>query len=32
MTKKQLKSEFKNVGFENSELKSLTCGITSIHY
>ena len=32
MTKKQLRHEFKNVGFENSEFKSLTCGIASIHY
>ena len=31
MTKKQLKSEFKNIGFENSEFISLTCGIASIH-
>ena len=32
MTKNQLKSEFKNIGFENSGFKSLTCGISSIHY
>ena len=32
MAKNQLKSEFKNVGFENSEFKSLTFGIASIHY
>jgi len=32
MTKKQLKMEFKNIGFENSGFKSLTCGIASIHY
>lgn len=32
MTKNQLRSEFENVGFENSEFKSLTCGIASIHY
>jgi demethylmenaquinone methyltransferase/2-methoxy-6-polyprenyl-1,4-benzoquinol methylase len=32
MTKNQLKSEFKNVGFENSGFKSLTFGIASIHY
>ncbi|HEY8803720.1 MAG TPA: bifunctional demethylmenaquinone methyltransferase/2-methoxy-6-polyprenyl-1,4-benzoquinol methylase UbiE [Clostridium sp.] len=32
MTKNQLKSEFENIGFENSGFKSLTCGISSIHY
>ncbi|MBX4264835.1 bifunctional demethylmenaquinone methyltransferase/2-methoxy-6-polyprenyl-1,4-benzoquinol methylase UbiE [Clostridium estertheticum] len=32
MTKKQLRHEFENVGFENSGFKSLTCGIASIHY
>jgi len=32
MTKKQLKSEFKNVGFENSGFKSLTCGVASLHF
>ena len=32
MTKKQLLSEFKNIGFENSGFKSLTCGVASIHY
>ncbi|MGV8980651.1 bifunctional demethylmenaquinone methyltransferase/2-methoxy-6-polyprenyl-1,4-benzoquinol methylase UbiE [Clostridium sp.] len=32
MTKKQLKMEFKNIGFENSGFKSLTCGIASLHY
>ena len=32
MTKNQLKSEFKNVGFRNSGFKSLSLGIASIHY
>jgi len=32
MTKQQLRREFKNVGFENTGFKSLTCGIASIHY
>jgi len=32
MAKNQLKSAFKNVSFENSEFKSLTFGIASIHY
>jgi len=32
MTKNQLKNEFKNIGFENSGFRSLTCGIASIHY
>lgn len=32
MTKKQLRCEFRNIGFENSGFKSLTCGIASIHY
>jgi len=32
MTKKQLLSGFKNVGFENSGFKSLTCGVASIHF
>ena len=32
MTKNQLRSEFKNVGFDNSGFKSLTFGIASIHY
>ncbi len=32
MSKNQLKSEFKNVGFENSGFKSLTYGVASIHY
>lgn len=32
MTKKQLKCEFEKIGFENSEFKSLTFGIASIHY
>lgn len=32
MTKEQLNSEFKNVGFENSGFKPLTLGIASIHY
>ena len=32
MTKKQLRHEFKNIGFENSRFKSLTFGIASLHY
>ncbi len=32
MNKKQLKEKFKEIGFENSEYKSLTFGIASIHY
>ena len=32
MTKNQLRSEFKNVGFENSGFKSLTCGVASLHF
>jgi len=32
MTKPQLRREFKNIGFENSGFKSLSCGIASIHY
>ena len=32
MTKKQLLSELKNVGFENSGFKSLTCGVASLHF
>lgn len=32
MTKKQLKSEFTNVGFENSGFKSLTCGVATLHF
>lgn len=32
MTKNQLRREFKNAGFENSDYKSLTFGIASIHY
>jgi len=32
MTKNQLKNEFKNIGFENSGFRSLSCGIASIHY
>jgi len=32
MTKDQLKDEFENIGFINSEFKSLTLGIASLHY
>lgn len=32
MTKNQLKNEFRNIGFENSGFKSLSCGIASLHY
>jgi demethylmenaquinone methyltransferase/2-methoxy-6-polyprenyl-1,4-benzoquinol methylase len=32
MNKKQLKEAFKNNGFKNSQYKSLTLGIASIHY
>jgi len=32
MTKPQLRYEFKNIGFENSGFKSLSCGVASIHY
>ena len=32
MNKKQLKQEFEKIGFKNSEYKSLTFGIASIHY
>lgn len=32
MTKNQLRRKFKNAGFENSDYKSLTFGIASIHY
>lgn len=32
MNKKQLKEEFERIGFKNSEYKSLTFGVASIHY
>ncbi|MBU3159736.1 class I SAM-dependent methyltransferase [Clostridium frigoris] len=32
MTKDQLRDEFERIGFDNSEFKSLTFGIASLHY